>query len=313
MKRIKIVSFMLIALSICLSIICTDDITDLQYHIAQEFNISSPTWHPSDDVIVFYGYIEEDYSQEGIWAIDGNGDNPRYIFDPSTIDPDAYGGAAQLNWSDDEFIVFQSYDSEDKPLIYYIDYNNPSTATFIIEGRNPSIKGNLIGNYNIAYSYRETDEDYYSIYLTDINTSEPIELLSGDYNLRYPDWSPNGDQLVFVRSGFPVQENYAICIYDLNTEETTTIYEFDSNFGITYPQYTSDENYIGFVMYSDETYKREVFKISTSGGTPQRMTTFPYDPMMEVTGVSQFSWSPDNDRLVFTLEGLHELWMLEIK
>jgi Tol biopolymer transport system component len=299
MRKLKIL--LTIFISVLLVIVC-NDVSINQYQITKDYISYYPLWDHSNNRIFFWGYHESNPSLAGIWTVDNNGENPVLLFNTVSISPN--GSLDSISLSEDNKLVFTFITPANQSGIYYIDIDNPEEFHFITDGNYAVVNGNLIdGDDNIAFS--KIDGEYYSIYLTDLSQTEPQILLTGDMDFLYPYWSPDGSELVYVKSD---NSDHSICRYNIASQQEETIYK-NSNL-LFLPKFSPDANWIAFIMQGIETGYFEVFKISVNGETLEQITEFPY-PGMEVPGTSYYSFGEDSKQLILGLHSPPELWIVD--
>lgn len=260
--------------------------TMIQLTFQDEIHARSPVWSPEGDKIVFYGSTEENW---GLWTMDPQGNNFDLLLYGYDIGPPPY----QLipnDFSYDSYLLF----SDDLDNIYYLPLAG-GDPVFVCEGSSPTVKGNLDGIYNIAYldSNGKGPGDSGGIYLTDIHGSESQLLVS---NAISPHWSPDGSKIVFTK-----QDEQKLCVMDMNTSETTIIYEDK----VDCPRWSPDGRWIAFCDF-------EVYIIPSRGGSPIQLTEYPYDPGYDLPWTSCVSWSPDGKWIVYDLVG-GEIWKVYVE
>ena len=307
-KNIKII--LLISL-IAILMNCSNDQTYDTYKIFGDKDNEgfNSIWYTSGEYIVFdYDGTLSDYC--AIAKIDPDGKNLEIIYEPDFRLTDI---------SDDGYILGSSETSYNKFYIYYYKpYENPVITS--IEGKYPTIYGNLSGKYNISYLYDDNpDTDGWSIYLCDINGSPPKKLIGeGDYY--NPNFSSDGSKIVYYKlSESSVTElRYAyLCVYDLNKGKEEIIRTTKNNCSVQSPKFSPDDKYIAFAESDWDKYQdphEVVWLIGADGSDPHSITRYPYDPGLETMGTTYLSWSPDGKWIVYDLQGFYgfELWKMRV-
>jgi|GEM_PF-2999886 len=280
--------------------------------IFDEINAHHPLWSHLGDTIVFTG---NDYGYGwDLWTIDPQGGKLSLLLTGDEVDTPAYA-LYPYDYSDDCYLLFTDDSSLFPANIYYLppQGNEPE---YLFPGSTPTVKGNLDGNYNIAYLIHEYDVLSNGIYLSDIHGSEPQLVVEGDF-IYGIDWSPDGTKLAYIR-GIPIGQNdwdFELSIYDFTTQSEQVIY--DTGYAPNCPRWSPDGTLIAFAdqYYPEPGYDypmhRVVWIIPSTGGEPERITEFPYGPI-DSPGVSWLSWSPDGKWIVYDLIA-SELWKVSVE
>lgn len=281
--------------------------TMIQLTFDDEILALKPVWSPSGNTILFLGCGNDGL---GLWSIDPDGGDMTFLLSGQDMDPPVYE-LYPWDYSDDEYLLFSDDTGSFPNNIYYLAPEG-GEPTFILLGSMPTVKGNLDGTYNIGYFYEYQTKGINGIYLTDIHGSEPQLVVEGD-NIYYPDWSPDGTMLTYVRATYlgGGDWNYKLSIYDFATQNEKVIYKI-GYYGIHCPRWSPDGEWIAFSMPYEGTSKEEVYIIPAEGGEPIRLTEFPYNPELMTAGVIDLSWSPDGKWIVFDL-CYNQLWKVSVE
>lgn len=260
----------------------------------QDFcNACNPLWYGGDDLILFDGTEFTTY-HSGILTIKPDGTGLSLLIDVDQLYGDNYY-LCPSDITDDDYLIFDS--GAEKIFYYPMSGGEPQ---FICNGMRPTITGALDGNYNLAcYLDENLAPQDPGIYLTDIHNS-PLKLIAGFYY--FADWSPDGKKLLLC-------SKYAISVYDTQTEEITDVYYGDFPFSA---HYSPDGRWIAFTEYPDGSDKGEVYIMPVEGGTPQKLTEFPYNQDLLAEGASDLYRAPDGTWIVYDLLG-EELWKVSVE
>lgn len=288
--------------------------TIIQLTFDNEITATFPVWHPNRDLIVFSG-CSLPQCVYGLWTIDTNGGNLKLLLGSAEIGPE-YLRLIPYDYSDDGYLLFSDEESIFAGNVYYLPPDG-GEPTFIFQGGSPTIKGNLDGIYNIAYYYKPQHKGPNGIYLTDIHGSEPQLVIADDF-IYGPHWSPDGNNLTYYKrfdsDGYWLQK---LCVYDFTTQKEEVLLITDS-WGSHSPRWSPDGEWIAFTDYyvqpgyEYEYGQSEVYIIPSEGGEPKRLSLFPYDPHMFVSGAGSLFWSPDGNWIVYDIM-YTELWKVSVE
>ncbi len=293
---IKIAKLSLVLSVLAVLIGCSDN-PNYETFLIFEDNGYMPLWYPTGEKIIFIQYSNR------ISSITPDGEDLTILFSGDEMDPPVYSFSI-YSISDDGYILFE------KDNIYYFKPGEEPVKTDIV-GRYSTVYGALSGTYNIAYTYDDDEKtDEWSIYISDINGSPPKRLI-GEGRFYHLDWSPDGSKLVYSKmvSSYPEPQEYAICVYDLGSEEERVIYS--SEFELRCPRFSPDGSYIAFAK-SGKHSQKVVWLISSEGGEPWQVTEYPHDPYHETPGTYYLSWSPDGKWIVYDMGTEGELWKVRV-
>lgn len=141
-----------------------------------------PEWSPDGKYITYDRSIEDESGPAGIWKMDINGDNKRALF-----------GGAHPTWSpESEHIAAVRH----RTLQLY-DLESASQSTIVnfeeLEGSQRYPKFSPVDNRVVIQSNRK-------VHIIDVDTGGMMEIGDGFY----PDWSPDGSQIVYICTGICV-------------------------------------------------------------------------------------------------------------
>lgn len=118
-------------------------------------------------------------------------------------------------------------------------------------------------------------------------SSEYIDLTTSNANCKQPNWSPVGDKILYqkIENG-----RWSIWMMDIQGKNKTKI--TSSNESATDAVFSNDGQWIIYSSENDAAEPANIFKISSSGGAPMRMTRYKgYDGAPSI--------SPDGGRIAF--------------
>ena len=110
----------------------------------------------------------------------------------------------------------------------------------------------------------------------------------------HPRFSPDGNQVLFVRGRCDKAESAAIFIVDVHDPQPERITAW--GLGASEPDWSPDGSLIAFNTFDERITHAEIYVIAPDGTNLRRLTSEP-----GTAGVFRPSWSPDGSRLVFTL------------
>lgn len=123
----------------------------------------------------------------------------------------------------------------------------------------------------------------------DIKDDEEIMLTSDNYDHEYPQWSPDGKWVVYVK--FTEGECQINKIPSGGGAEIVVASATAPYYSLSYPQWSPDGNWIVYVK-RDTTYHEQIYKVSSSGGEEIALTS-----IWEKHWTPQ--WSPDGNWIVY--------------
>jgi TolB protein len=263
---------------------------------------NSPVWHPGGEFIGFnhtplrkitfpyegcphLGRNEFDYDSTGFWLINSDGTNMRRIF-PYTLQNPA--------WSPDgEWIAF-SAPSGSEHHIFKMKFTGETFDTTTLvqltsEGRNFFPTWSPDGEWIAFDSNINSPNGMHFIWK--MKTDDGSQKIRIAYEptigeIRQPNWSPDGKQLVHHRYiGIGTPEIFTMNILGTNIVRLT----YDDNFD-SYSEYSPDGLTIAYA--SDRTSFAYIF-IMDSNGTNRRQ-------LIDDGADRAFTWSPDGNNIVYT-------------
>jgi len=317
----KIVALFLISL-IVFSFSCeNNDEKDggISIEIVPESPYNSPIWHPDGQFIglnhtplkqIIYPDGNEsldyqqvfDYDSTGFWLINPDGTNMRRIFPYTLHTP---------SWSPDgEWITFVS-DGQIFKMRYTGETFDTTTITQLTSvGRNffPdwSPDGKWIA-HDRTYSYPETADVQGIWLLKSLDGSDRIKISTG----RMPDWSPNGNEIIFIDWFDSIQGG--IIKYNIQTGNRTLLFDGQGK-DIRHAKYSSDGKKIAFTTSPSPT-GANILIMNINDGDFYQLTS---DGVDVVYGLP-FSWSPEGKKIVYTKYRSTDwtmnngvLWMIDV-
>ena len=115
-------------------------------------------------------------------------------------------------------------------------------------------------------------------------------------NLRDPQLSPDGSQIVYVRSDADWDENKTIShIWRVGAEGGDPIQLTSGEDGESSPRWSPDGSRVAFLAKRGEDEKTQIYLLNSSGGEGRRLTEHP-------ASVEEIEWSPDGQWIYFLAE-----------
>ncbi|MDN5217224.1 hypothetical protein QQ020_34445 [Fulvivirgaceae bacterium BMA12] len=141
----------------------------------------------------------------------------------------------------------------------------------------------------IAFSAQDSIQQYH-IYLLDQTTLEIQSVVSSAYKIHYPNWSPDGRELVIFSRMDTKNADDEIYKYHLGRQQLTRLTFWPKhNFC---PAWSMDGKKIAYVTSMEET-RPEIYMMDASGKNQQRLTH-------NEAGDTLPCWAPDGHSLLFT-------------
>ncbi len=137
----------------------------------------------------------------------------------------------------------------------------------------------------ILFSAGEDQSDH-DLFLINTDGSNLRKLTDSSYSDHESEWSPNGEQIIFVR-------NCGLwSIRPDGTEEQLLMHSND--YCVEAVGYSPDSETIAFTAFRDGAV-RDIWRVNANGGNPQRLYAFGDEPPRSGSVV----WLPDNERMLF--------------
>jgi len=180
----------------------------------QKINVSNPRWSPNGEWVAFYGTRE---GKRGVMVAGKNGRELRFLTESSWTNHPLPGIGERLTWS------------PDSRWIGYLS-TTPGPETQEAEGDPIIIR---------RYSYKTTGSggDYFTdnrrvqIFKVRLDSGESIQLTDNDYYDHSIDWSPNGDEILFISNREPDHDrnhNYDLYTINVNDRSETRLTHLES-------------------------------------------------------------------------------------
>ncbi len=252
-------------------------------------SIQNPAFSPDGKSIVFTNF-KKGYNKPP---------SDLYIFNLETNDlkPLITDGSSNVNlpgecWNNTIKAIIFSSDREPHDEIYSISENGTSGNEIRITNRTDSVGYEPTfspdGNWIVFENHKLDEEKNGVITKYKLNgTSAYIHLTASGENCKQPNWSPQGDKILYQK-----EENGQWDIWVINTDGTgkTKITDFSGN--KTDAVFSHDGQYIIFSSENDDVKLANIYKVPVSGGNPIRLTNFDgYDGAPSI--------SPDGTKLAF--------------
>jgi len=262
---------------------------------------NSPVWHPSGQFIGFNhtpiksihysgnSSYPDSYQLEpdslGFWLINSDGTNMRRIL-PYPLQTPA--------WSPDgQWVAFVFGTQIYKMRFTGTSFDTTTIVQLTTEGRNFFPAWSPDGKWIIhdrTFAYPETEVVQGIWLLNSFDGSNRKKISTG----RFPDWSPNNKELIFMDWFDSTQKEAGIIRYNLNNSLKELIYNVQGN-DIRRPKYSPDGSKIAFASQPLNSQVNLWFMDST-GSNLQQLT---YNGMSDNSGVT-FSWDSTGKFIVFT-------------
>ncbi|MEP1093992.1 MAG: hypothetical protein ABJG78_02720 [Cyclobacteriaceae bacterium] len=258
----------------------------LTYGFCQEEKILSN--HPSEDRYASYSPSGEkilfESNRNGNWDIylmDVNGGNQEQLTTSAADDrrPDWHPSGKK--------VLFESNRNE-KNQLYELTLKNGQINEIEIDGE-PIFARYSPDGKQIAFALPQTD-DIANIVISDNRGRSPKSITNTDYRTTYPQWSPNGDRILFFsrhETGNKDDEIYTINTEGADEKRLTNCPKH--NFC---PQWSKDGKMIAYAT-SMENSRPEIYIMDVDGKNQRRITN-------NADGDTLPSWSSDGKKLLVT-------------
>ena len=150
--------------------------------------------------------------------------------------------------------------------------------------------GNFHAKGRIAFSSRRTDSDPYEIHVISLDGSGAVRRSGPIGEGEWPDWSPDGERLVFSSKKDGDYEIHTMKADGSDVVSLTDNGQFDGR-----PVWSPDGQRIAFISERDYPNRAEIYVMRADGSDVDRLW---------LKGCPEFrddvpSWSPDGQRIVF--------------
>lgn len=167
----------------------------------QQTSVSNPRWSPDGEWIAFYGTNDDQY---GVMVARKSGRNIRLLTESNWTNHPLPGTGERLTWSPDS---------------KWIGYLSTTPGPEEVEGDPVVIR---------RYSYKTTGSggEYFSdnrrvqIYKVRLDSGESFQLTDNEYYDHSIDWSPKGDEILFISNREPDHDrNHNYDLYTVNVND----------------------------------------------------------------------------------------------
>lgn len=226
-----------------------------------------PVWSPDGHQVAFVRWSEP----RGVWVVDADGSGAQRVFD--------WSEARYPSWSPDgDQIVF-------------------SRQTGETQGREFCFRGRC---------FSRPARSFWKLGIVNPGDGRFAEPLPNSDVSQSPDWSPDGDKIVFA----------AVHGLMIQSVDGTVAYPITDDAKDTNPVWSPDGSQIAFTRRQHDHWEVYVVAVSdgadADGGSLRRLTHTPVKPNGEVASSASPAWSPDGQTLAFLTDraGQWEIWVM---
>ncbi len=157
-------------------------------------------------------------------------------------------------------------------------------------------------SYQIVFPKKEPEGNW-SLYLMRLNSGEPDRLTNSDQTDWYPNWSPNGDEVVFTRR-VPGTDRSSIYVINVESGVERQIISPPKDFADKFAYWSLDGERLVFIREDiSETFgKHQLFLVNPDGSNMTEIHLG--EGHFEVELMPQ--WSPDRQSMVFATRQVHD-------
>ncbi len=197
--------------------------------------------------------------------------------------------------TNEKIIIASKVDSPEGEL--YVINKNGSVTRLTNNDRHENNPALSFDGKRIAFhaGEMEADPQTWDVYIMDLETMEEIQLTDNDYIDGHPDWSPDGNKIVFAAfvddKGNPAG---TADVYVINVDGTGLKKLTDSPWEDNDPEWSPDGTMIAFKSNRDtqESAREEIYVMNSDGTNQRRLSVTEgwesdHDP----------SWSPDSKEI----------------
>lgn len=243
-------------------------------------------------VLIFDQQIQEPFDSMGFFKLDGTKKDAWDVW----LNYDVYQEDIKNDLISSPIVFMSRVDREEGEL--YLLNTDESIERLTNNNRHENNLSFSFDNTKIAFhAGDESNPLTWDIYILDLKTGEEIRITDNNYIDGHPDWSPNGDKLVFSSfvddNGYPsgTADIYSVNIDGTNISRlTNSIYEDND------PEWSPDGNSIVYksTEFTKVNGREEIYIMNTDGSNKRRLTATKgwqsdHDP----------SWSKDNKTITF--------------
>jgi len=274
-----------------------------------------PSWAPDGEILAFY-HFNPGTQMTTVYSVDVTMPEfePVTLTDQSTYDLE-FG---PIKWSPDgRQLLYYTIDVLDIADIYKVDVETGSVEDVFTDSiyYDYAPDWSPDGDHFVFASNRPSrDEPLFDLYLADINGENLVQLTENNSNGwvdTLPAWSPDGEQIAFVRYNYVGGEEFeggpeGLWLINPETKEETLLYESSIAAEDLAPVWSPDGEYLAFLEPINEEHVLRVIDIDS--GEPREINTVPGDKRT-------VSWSPDSRALIFTnfVDSVVAMYILDLR